>query len=79
MPVFVADYCFTRKPEETLLTGLVGKLYPSHAFFASICDVKGSDDSVVGRLAGFCQNTGITRLVSKQDQEPAIRNKSKGH
>ena len=73
VPVFVAHYCFTRKPEETLLTGLVGKLYPSHAFFASICDVKGSDDSVVHRLAEFFKNTGITKLVYKQDQEPAIR------
>ena len=71
--VFVADYCFTRKPEESLLTGLVGKFYPNHAFFASICDAKGPDDSVVDRLAGFFKNPGISELVYKQDQEPAIR------
>ena len=73
VPVFVADYCFSRKPEETLLTGLVGKLYPSNAYFASICDSKGPDDSVVDRLSDFFRNTGITKLVYKQDQEPAIR------
>ena len=72
--IFVADYCFTRKPEEELLTGLVGKLYPNHAIFASICDAKGPDDSVVDRLAEFFRNTGIPKLVYKQDQEPAIRN-----
>ena len=71
--VFVADDCFTRKPEESLLTGLVGKLYPNHAYFASICDAKGPDDSVVDRLAEFFKNTGIPKLVNKQDQEPAIR------
>ena len=71
--VFVADYCLTRKPEESLLTGLVGKLYPNHAYFSSICDVKGPDDSVVDRLADFFRNTGIPKLVYKQDQEPFIR------
>ena len=33
IPVFVADYCFVRKPNEELLTGSIGKLYPSHAIF----------------------------------------------
>ena len=33
IPVFVADFCFVRQPNEDLLTGLVGKLYPSHCHF----------------------------------------------
>jgi len=51
IPVFVADYFFVRKPNEDLLTGLAGKLYPSGNFFASVCDVKGPDDPVTDRLA----------------------------
>ena len=73
VPVFVSDYCFIRKPDEDLLTGLVGRLYPRRAIFSSICDVKGPDDSVVDRLAEFFKNSGITKLVYKSDQEPAIR------
>ena len=73
IPVFVADYCFVRQPNEDLLTGLVGKLYPSHAIFSSACDVKGPKDDVVSRLAEFLKNSGVTKLVYKSDQEPAIR------
>ena len=73
IPVFVADYCFVRKPDEDLLTGLVGKLYDSCAIFASICDVKGPDDHIVDRLADFFKSTGLTKVVYKNDQEPAIR------
>ena len=51
---------------------LVGKLYPSHSCFASVADVKGPDDLVVGRLADFFKSSGITKLVYKSDQEPAI-------
>ena len=73
IPVFVADYFFVRKPNEDLLTGLAGKLYPSGNFFASVCDVKGPDDPVTERLAEFLKDSGITKLVYKSDQEPAIR------
>ena len=62
-----------RKPDEDLLTGLAGKLYPSHSFFASVCDVKGPEDSVTDRLAEFLKDSGVTKLVYKSDQEPAIR------
>ena len=41
--------------------------------FSSACDVKGQDDSVVGRLAEFFKNSGVTKLVYKSDQEPAIK------
>ena len=73
IPVFVCDYFFVRKPDEDLLTGLAGKLYPSHSFFASVCDVKGPEDSVTDRLAEFLKDSGVTKLVYKSDQEPAIR------
>ena len=74
VPLFCADYCFVRDlddPEN--LTCLVGKLYPQKAIFASACDMKGADDEVVGRLAQFIKSTGISKLVYKSDQEPAIR------
>ena len=51
---------------------LVGKLYPSHSYFASVVDVKGPDDKVTGRLADFFKSSGISTLVYKSDQEPAI-------
>ena len=73
VPAFVSDYCFIRKPDEDLLSGLVGRLYPSRAIFSSICDVKGPDDSVVDRLAEFFKNSCITKMVYKSDQEPTIR------
>ena len=73
IPVFVSDYAFIRKPDEDLLTCLIGRLYPSRAVFSSACDVKGQDDSVVGRLAEFFKNSGVTKLVYKSDQEPAIK------
>ena len=73
VPVFCADYCFVRQPNEDLLTGLVGRLYPSRAVFATACDVKGPDDSGVDRLADFFKNSGITKLVYKSDQEPSIK------
>ena len=56
LPVFVSDYCFVRKSDdEDLLTGLVGRLYPSRAVFASACAVKGPEDNVIHRLADFFQ------------------------
>ena len=73
IPLFCADYFFVRKPDEDLLTGLAGKLYPSGNYFASVCDVKGPEDSVTERLAEFLRNSGVSKLVYKADQEPAIR------
>ena len=55
------------------MTWLAGKLYPSGNYFASVCDVKGAEDSVTERLAEFLRNSGVSKLVYKADQEPAIR------
>ena len=74
VPLFCADYCFIRDVEDPEnLTCLVGKLYPQKAMFASVCDMKGAEDEVVGRLAQFIKSTGITKLVYKSDQEASIR------
>mgnify|MGYP003340766714 CR=1 FL=1 len=73
LPLFVADYFFVRKPDEDLLTGLAGKLYPSGNFFASVCDVKGPEDPVTERIAEFLKSSGVSKLVYKADQETAIR------
>ena len=54
-PLIVLDYCFLRdgaSPDN--LTTLVGRLYPSRALFAVVCDYKGAyDDYVVTRLCTF--------------------------
>ena len=71
LPLFVSDYCFVRKADESLVTVLVGKLYPSRSAFASVCDAKGPDDSVTDRLAAFFRETGHSHIVYKNDQEPA--------
>ena len=51
-PLRVADYCFMgdSSDEEMCLT-LVAKLYPAKALLAVVCDQKGVDDQVVGRLS----------------------------
>ena len=72
LPIFVADYAFMRKPNEDLVTMLVGRLYPSRMVFATVCDVKGPDDSATDRLATFFRETGYSHIVYKSDQEPAI-------
>ena len=73
VPLFCADYAFIRKPEEDLSTMLVGKIYPSHAVFATVCNKKGPEDPAVDRLAEFLKSTGIQHLVYKSDQEASIR------
>ena len=72
LPLFVSDYCFVRKPDEKLVTILVGRLYPSRAVFAAVCDAKGPDDPVTDRLATFFRETGHSHIVYKSDQEPAL-------
>ena len=72
LPVFVCDYCFVRKPDETLVTVLVGRLYPSRAVFAAVCDSKGPDDPVTDRLATFFRETGHSHIIYKSDQEPSL-------
>ena len=73
VPLFCADYAFIRKLEVNLSTVLVGKLYPSQAVFASVCDRKGPDDPVVDRLADFLRSSGIRHLVYKSDQEASLK------
>ena len=72
LPLCVNDYCFVRKADESLVTILVGKLYPSRSVFASVCDTKGPDDSVTDRLASFFRETGHSHIIYKNDQEPAL-------
>ena len=54
------------------MTLLIGRLYPSMAVFASVCDTKGRDELAIDRLASFIKESGVARLVYKTDQEPAI-------
>ena len=73
VPLFVADYCFIRDArDDDLLTCFIGRLYPSRALVAIPCDVKGIDEYAVGRLTGFLQDCGVTRMVYMCDQENAI-------
>ena len=62
VPLFCADYAFIRKPEEDLNTVLAGKVYPSQAVFASVCNRKGPEDPVVDRLAEFLRSSCIQAL-----------------
>ena len=60
--------------DESPLTAMVGRLYPSRAIFATACDAKGIDDpEAVGRLATFLKEAGIPRLVYKTDQESSLK------
>ena len=73
IPLFCSDYCFVKQHYEEQLTVLVGKLYPSYAVFASGCDAKGPDDPVTHRLADFLKASGVSKMVYKSDQEPALK------
>ena len=45
VPLFCADYCYVRDVEDqSPLTCLVGRLFPSRAVFATTCNAKGADD-----------------------------------
>ena len=42
VPLFCADYCFVKDSvDEAMGTVLAGRLYPSNAVFATVCDSKG--------------------------------------
>ena len=73
IPFVCSDDCFIRKHSDEQLTVLVGKLYPSHAVFASGCEAKGPEDPVTDRLAEFLKSSGVSKLVYKSDQEPALK------
>ena len=73
-PLLVADYCFVRDcQDKELATVLVGRLYPSKALFAVVCDQKGVDNYVVTRLAHFIRDSGHSHIVYRSDQERSIR------
>ena len=74
IPLVVADYCFLRSIiDDTVLPTLVGRLYPARATVAVPCDVKGTDQYAVARLAAFLKDSGMTKIVYMSDQEGAIR------
>jgi hypothetical protein len=51
---------------------LCGRLYPSRALFATVCEHKGqSNKHTVGRLCQFLRASGATDIVYKSDQEKA--------
>ena len=74
LPLLVLDYCFIRESSSPdPLTVLVGRLYPSRALFATVCEHKGAHDShTVNRLCQFLKNSGVTQFVYKTDQENAV-------
>ena len=56
-----------------MTTVLAGRLYPSNAVFATVCDTKGTEDvSAVSRLTNFIKASGVPKLVYKSDQENSI-------
>ena len=74
LPIFHADYCFIRDSEdEKVLTVLVGRMSPSKAFFATVCDSKGPLDLyVLNRLEAFLKDEGVSKIAYRSDQEPSI-------
>ena len=75
MPLAQADECHLRDVEdESPLTAMVGKLFPSRAIFATARDAKGIDDpEAVGRVATILNEAGIPRLVCKTDQQSSLK------
>ena len=74
LPMFHADYCFIRDSEdEKVLTVLVGRMSPSKAFFATVCDSKGPLDLyVLNRLEAFLKDEGVSKIAYRSDQEASI-------
>ena len=74
IPLFCADYCFVKEShDEDMATVLAGRLYPSMAVLATVCDTKGpKDERALARLTTFIKESGYPRLVYKSDQERAI-------
>ena len=73
-PLFCADYAFVREAQdEELATCFIGRLYPSRALFATVCDAKGHDEPAIRRLSTFLKETGVSKLVYKTDQESSIK------
>ena len=74
LPLFCADYCFVKDSHDTdMATVLAGRLYPSMAIVATVCDVKGTEDEkAIGRLTQFIKESGFSQIVYKSTQERAI-------
>ena len=70
----MTDYCFARDSSSSdPLTVLVGRLYPSRALFATVCEHKSAHDQhTVNRLCLFLKNAGVTQMVYRTDQENAV-------
>ena len=77
-----ADHCPHLCPTTVLLrdsdsqdtlTVLCGRLYPSRALFATVCDHKGvHDEHAVQRLCQILRASGATGIVYKSDQDNAV-------
>ena len=74
VPLFCADYCFVKDSQDTeMATVLAGRLYPSMAVVATVCDAKGTEDEkAIRRLTQFIKESQYPQIVYKSDQERAI-------
>ena len=74
VPLFCADYCFAKDSHDSeMATVLAGRLYPSNAVVATVCDAKGTEDEkAIRRLTQFIKESGYPQIVYKSDQERAI-------
>ena len=72
-PLLVADYCFIRdSDDETFVTVLVARLYPSRAMLSTVVNPKGPETNAVARLARFIHDSGYSKIVYRSDQEVSI-------
>ena len=72
--MFHADDCFIRDTDDDRdLTILVGRMSPSKALFATICDTQGPQDLyALSRLKNFVNDERVSKIAYRSDQEPAI-------
>ena len=75
VPIFVSDYCFLRDAlDDDIVTCFVGKIYPDRNMYAAVVDEKGAgDERAIKSLAEFFRETGLKKIVMKQDQEASLR------
>ena len=66
LPLLVLDYCFIKnEADTTMLTLLVGKLYPYRKTFACVVDAKGVDQYAIARMSEFIRQSGLSNLYSR--------------
>ena len=59
--------------DESCITVVVGRMFPSKAMVASFCDAKGPTDAyALDRLENCLKDEGISKISYRSDQEPAI-------